>query len=330
MIGALPLSKHGVIQLSKHYVKGGPQQGKITGKWQQVFVFGNDIEGGHNFDIGDYDYPDFPSGMRWVSHVENLMFGYAPGSAYSLDYSGTDPSGSNPDGSWKTSGGDWEMFDFAWAVGPMVGANPNPSGPSRNKIQLTGPVKGTLILYSDWFTGTSSATPTPRGCPASLDDSFFLYPPYRDPYLQRLPPLEPLHAPAVLSMTYKELALGEQLEIITDHIASDTDIRALMAFRYGVHPFCCITNIAPSTLAAGDYSTLTITGFKLESGFTLTIGGVDVTSGTRLISSTELFMESWNANTLPGHFVYDVVYTPPNPANSTPACTITGGFEITL
>jgi hypothetical protein len=84
-----------------------------------------------------------------------------------------------------------------------------------------------------------------------------------------------------------------------------------------------IISITPNYVAPNNDWTLVVSGYGLTPGFTLTIGGVDVTGRATLINSTEIDVE-WQGFTLPTG-VYDVVYT----SASGPDSTLTAAFGIT-
>jgi hypothetical protein len=83
-----------------------------------------------------------------------------------------------------------------------------------------------------------------------------------------------------------------------------------------------IFSITPGELRPNDDGTLIIAGVNFAAGFTLSIGGVDKTGTTTLISASELSV-AWEGFTLTVG-AYDVVYTAADAQTS----TLSGGFQI--
>jgi hypothetical protein len=189
------------------------------------------------------------------------------------------------------------------------------------KVRLTGPCHGTLLqfanirYYYSVTTGLFGLFMSLRSDGAlNTDDGY-------------VPPF---------SMEEYTLARGETLEFSATagpYTEGDGDpfmgnqFKAQAAFVFNKRPsdfrlLAGIVAIAPSSLGHAYNYTLVVTGAGLAAGFTLTIGGVNVTGISTLISSTEIDV-AWVGNTLTAGY-YDVVYTPATGS----ATTLIGAFQV--
>ena len=321
MIPALALSSQGVVILSPQLVKGGG--GILCPRFYEVY--GDNFTYATNplasFDFSRFDYSALigsnHSSIRVLLGLSQPDFPFG-GVGDATTY-GLGPVGMLADGSWLDTGGiDWPLW--VWANADYQKAWDDGTYPQQLQIKarIVGPAKGTLLTYP---TYTANAV-IPGGNFGLVGGG--IGPNIFDPLTFAL--MRPN------TMVRKELGLGETLDLnpaLPDTITRGANGPAtsnLVCFRFGKQPNDFggyITSISPATLPANDDYSLQIAGVGLAAGFTLTIGGWDVT-GISTLASSVLITVAWEAFTL-GSGTYDVVYTPA----SGPASTLTGAFTIT-
>jgi hypothetical protein len=204
----------------------------LTGeaKWEMVEVSGIIPSGSPPpalFDLDDFDYAPLneqPTDYQNIC-LRQFTINDPPPNTDNIAPSIGRPTMNN-DGTWKvrlpdTSYYDWQLFDWVSSSGPIAENQWTywfrENAQFQSKIRLTGPVKGTWLIWSEWtlehaITGQWLALDP---WPGLTEDFITMFAPE--------------------SASYIELDAGEQMELVVPLPSGATNVN-LGAFRYGKQP----------------------------------------------------------------------------------------------